>query len=454
MEGKRILYRMILLIGLMGLMQEREAAAQADPDEAFDAYLATIEDEFYSFEDSINRDYARYLEQSWQEFTVYDGIEPPVYVSGRGGDEAYSAVALSPEVPAVAFFGRSLNFPSPALRTLSLADVSEKQVANGWRELSSANFNPFLNTCRQFANEMNLNDWGSYLLYQYIARQEYALFSEREQTLLLFYLFSNSGYRVKIGRTEAASLVLLMPFQEEVYKCPFVRMGTEKYYIHSKGKERPDKLYSFDADFPKAVKKTSLAIQKELRFPLLADTRSYRGKYPTTRTFNKHATDYYATWPLCDLSVYFRSVPSAGFGPEIDQWIRPHLENKSPFDRVRWLLDFVQHQFIHKPDKEVHGSEKYYFPEELFVYPYADCEDLSVLLTWLIRRYCSLEVLTLYYQEHVAVAVEQIAGYNGELFVYQDKKYFICDPSYKGAAPGSVIPACASREPVVISYFK
>lgn len=121
---------------------------------------------------------------------------------------------------------------------------------------------------------------------------------------------------------------------------------------------------------------------------------------------------------------------------------------------MAWLLDFVQQTFTHKPDIEVHKSEVYYFPEETAFYPYADCEDLSVFLSWLVRRYITNNVLILYYPNHVAIAVERYDGYKGEVFTYRDKEYLICDPSYRGSMPGKVIPACASLKPIIVSYAK
>ena len=50
------------------------AEAQVRDDEYKD-FLSSIQTEFYAFEDSINRDFANYLEQAWQEFTVYEGTE-------------------------------------------------------------------------------------------------------------------------------------------------------------------------------------------------------------------------------------------------------------------------------------------------------------------------------------------------------------------------------------------
>lgn len=442
MKGRRSLLGLFFLVCLLGMGHTERIAAQGSLEDDFEEYSSAIEADFYSFEDSINHDFADFLEQAWQEFTVYEGTEPPLY-AGNG-----SANAISSSLPAARtqegvdnlFFGRLLQFASFPGKTCSLSGFSEKQVADGWRQLAAADFTSFFETYTRYSNEMGLNGWGNYLLFKQISRQGYPLFTTEERTLFLFYVLSNSSYKVKIGRVGERSLVLLLPFAEEVYKLPFIWIDKEKYYLVTAPQERLKNLYSFVVEHPKAKKALSLAIRKKLLFP--------------EKRTNRNLLDFYATFPLCDLSVYFRAEPSASFARSMDAVIKKNLAGKSRLEQVAWLLDFVQHTFVHRPDVEVHGSEVYYFPEETGFYPYADCEDLSVFLSWLVRRYTSCRVLTLYYPLHVAVAVEFCEGYAGNLLMYQDEAYFICDPSYKGGRPGMVIPACLSVKPTVVSYFK
>ena len=182
-----------------------------------------------------------------------------------------------------------------------------------------------------------------------------------------------------------------------------------------------------------------------LDFPENEIGRKFTGKYPFSLSLNRNLLDFYATFPLCDLSVYFRAEPSKTFTNSMDKIVKIHLKGKSRPEQIAWLLDLVQQVFIHKPDVEVHKTEVYYFPEETAFYPYADCEDLSVFLSWLICRYVTSEVLVLYYPTHVAIAVECFEG--REVFKFRNKEYLICDPSYRGAVPGTLLF-------IVLFYFR
>lgn len=447
MKESLSLYGWLLVVCLWSAGHTEPVTAQVSMDDDFESYLSAIEEDFYTFQDSINRDFADYLEQAWQEFTVYEGTEPPVYAGGGDCDPTQVPVSVERSQtagePHNSFFGCTLQLPVLPAKSLSLSGLSEKAVADGWRKLASEDFTSFFGAYRGYSRKLHLNDWGNYQLLKQISQQQYASYSQRERTLFLFYTLSNAGYRVKIGRAGEASLVLLLPFAEEVYRLPFIRVGEEKYYVLDTGSERLKKLYSISSDYPKAEHIVSLKIRDALVFP-----------EDNVRHINRNLLDFYATYPLCDLSVYFCSSPSGAFAGYMDMVVKKNLEGKPGLEQIAWLLNFVQHKFTHKPDVEVHGSEVYYFPEETAFYPYADCEDLSVFLSWLVRRYVGGDVLVLYYPAHVALAVESRPGYKGGMLKYRNKEYMICDPSYKGAAPGKVIPVCASLKPVIVSYFK
>ncbi|MBP3518794.1 MAG: hypothetical protein J6K31_10450 [Parabacteroides sp.] len=450
MRRIRFLYGWLLFVCFWNVKYAEQVGAQVSAEDEFEDFLSSIEADYYNFEDSINRNFADYLEQAWQVFTVYEGTEPPVYADVISSGETKAGGWLQPDD---SFFGSSLHFPSMGGEKWSLSDLSEKEVAAGWRKLGSEDFTAFFRSYMEYSRQFNLNDWGNYLLLKYASRQWNPSLS-CEQTLFLFYVLSNAGYKAKIGRVEKDVLVLLLSFEEEVYKLPFIRVDGKKYYVMDFSSRQLKKLYTTVSDYPKAEKSVSLKIVSALTFPEKLVGREFTGKYSFSLSLNRNLLDFYATFPLCDLSVYFGAVPSEAFGKRVDEIVKVHLAGKSELGQIAWLLDFVQQIISHKPDMEVHGTEVYYFPEETIFYPYADCEDLSVFLAWLIYRYMASEVLVLYYPAHVAVAVERYEEYRGATFKFRNKEFLICDPSYRGAVPGKVIPACASLKPVIVSYSK
>jgi len=69
------------------------------------------------------------------------------------------------------------------------------------------------------------------------------------------------------------------------------------------------------------------------------------------------------------------------------------------------LINFVQTAFDYKTDGDQFGYEKPFFVDELFYYPYSDCEDRAVLYSYLVRTLMGLDVVLLEYPNHMATAV-------------------------------------------------
>ena len=76
------------------------------------------------------------------------------------------------------------------------------------------------------------------------------------------------------------------------------------------------------------------------------------------------------------------------------------------------------------------------FVDELFYYPYSDCEDRAVLYSYLVRTLMGLDVVLLEYPNHMATAVCFDENIDGDYITVSGKKYIICDPTYIGASIG------------------
>lgn len=404
----------------------------------FDDYLAAITGEFYAYLDSIDLEFARLLEDEWQEYIVYEGTPPPMY--SRSHTTFAPVVPQKPVVAAdrlpetTTFYGQPVTLPAMQPPVFTVGSLSEKQVADAWRTLFRYDFTTLLSGVNRYCHSLSLNDWGKYQLIRHVVDTRFLSGSPHERTVLLSYLLIHAGVDVKMAFA-AQGLVLLLPLKEEVYQTAFVRLGDAKYYLLDSPFGSVKSIFASAHAYPGEVQPVSLEIARPLAF-----------------AYDRHLIDLYGTWPLCDLSVYFRSRPSRSFRKKMDDVFGKDLAGKSPLEQVALLLDGVQQTVAHIPDADLHGKEVYYFPEETVFHRQADCEDLSVLLDWLIRTYTSCRTVALLYQDHVAVAIEAPAGYAGQVLTHRDIQYIICDPSYKGAPMGEVVPANNAVRPRVVSY--
>ena len=78
-------------------------------------------------------------------------------------------------------------------------------------------------------------------------------------------------------------------------------------------------------------------------------------------------------------------------------------------------------------------------------YPYADCEDRSILFSRLVRDLLRLPVLLVYYPGHVATAVAFPTEESGDYIMVDGVRYTVCDPTYIGAPVGDTMPGMDNK---------
>lgn len=100
------------------------------------------------------------------------------------------------------------------------------------------------------------------------------------------------------------------------------------------------------------------------------------------------------------------------------------------------LLKFLQYDFDYSTDEDQFGYEKPFFLEENFVYPANDCEDRSILFSYLVRNLLGLDVILLNYPNHVATAVCFNEDVPGDSVWFCGRRFTVCDPTYIGSYAG------------------
>ena len=120
--------------------------------------------------------------------------------------------------------------------------------------------------------------------------------------------------------------------------------------------------------------------------------------------------------------------------------LKPLVEGKTEIEAVNILLRFVQTAFAYKTDDEQFHYEKVFFPEETIYYPYSDCEDRSILFSYLVENLLGLDVVGLKFEDHLATAVQFSSKIDGDSFLFEGKRYTISDPTYINANAGMTMP--------------
>jgi hypothetical protein len=351
------------------------------------------------------------------------------------------------------FYGLNIKIPKENLPKHVNEGNLNRQIASFYRK--SCNDEKLLRTINFLqveAIEKNLNGWGYLNL---IKKASFVLFNKtNNRVLFTWFSLLKSGYDVKAGYT-GNNIYLLVNFDIPVYFKSYLEQKGKKYYIilFYNQKEPEKNLRSYDADYPERLNHIQLYMSE---LPNLKKMEGYKNinylGHKIKIAYNKNLIDFYKSYPECDLSVYFPPPLSKQALKSLDNFILPELKQKSIRQQVDFLLDFVQHAIAYKTDYEQFGRENYLFAEETLFYPYADCEDRVVLLYHLIKHYTDLKSIALLYDGHVSFAVNIPENIEGTYVYYNNKKFYVADPTYIGASVGMIMPDYENRKPEILTF--
>ena len=325
--------------------------------------------------------------------------------------------------------------------------MTENDVANALEILAERKFDNLLYDCLKIRKDNNLSDWAYYQVLQELTNK-FCGKGTNEATLLLGYIFSQSGYKIRLGRDDN-KLVLLLASQHTIFNELSYRLDGDRFYLLG---ESIDHLCICRASFPNETG-MSLIIPLAQQFTYLQSEertiKSYR--YPdfkvTVHTNNnllKFYDTYLASSMNDELMTRWAMYANTPLAKDVKDELYPQLKSKlqglSQLESVRRLLDWVQTGFEYKFDEETWGRDRAFFAEETLHYPFCDCEDRSILLSRLVRDLLGMKAILIYYPGHLAMAVHFDEEVNGDYITLNNERYTVCDPTYIHADVGRTMP--------------
>ncbi|MDR3261384.1 MAG: hypothetical protein LBT78_06065 [Tannerella sp.] len=447
----------------------------------FDRFQQQTESRFDTFRDSTNRVYAEYLSRSWEQFGIQAPkpvpkkplpVEDTQYIPGEDSVPAVLPIDTVtipahqevethpvPEAPErtsapslrLQYFGTSVEMSRFDGFQISLPAVDEHQVSACWLQLSQQPYRPFIREIVSLKETLNLNDWALYRLLIQVSDAYFPPTQTNAKTVFTVFMLNQIGYRVKIGR-QGGRLLPLIAFRTEVYGKRYISLPDGNYYVFGSDNASVSQVFSYRLNYGSAMAGISLAVTKPFRLDMApgASELRFEGKVYTI-AYNRNLIDLYKTFPQTELTVYANTPLSSATRRSLEKELLPSLKDKEEDEALTFLLTFVQKAFPYKTDQAQFGYEKYFFVEELFHYPYSDCEDRAVLFAQLVRRFIGLEVVLLDYPDHVATAVKQKKRVEGDYINVNNERYIVCDPTYIGAPVGKAMTRCKEEKARVLA---
>lgn len=319
------------------------------------------------------------------------------------------------------------------------SEISENNVLDFYKKIESSHDSMVVNSLLAYKKKYNLNDW----IYYQLVRQTAQKISPKQDnysryTLYKWYLMCKSGYDARLGLRDN-QIIFYIKSNDDISDLPFFHLNSDNYiclnYHDYKLIFNYQETYQIvDVKIPEAknsfsYKVTRLPdfkpdnyIDKDIGF-------KYNGKgYHFKLKVNTEVNDIFANYPIVDYETYF-NIP---LSQETYESIIPFLKRytaKMPIKKgVDYLMQFTRYAFLYEDDREIHGMEKRFAPEQTLINDMSDCDDRAALFFYLIKEIYDLPMIALRYPTHVTLAV-QFEKPIGQSILYNGNYYTLCEPT-------------------------
>lgn len=460
-------------------------------DSEFMKYLNQQMSEYNQFKEERDREFTEFLQKEWKDYQMFKGIpqdETPKPVTVPKIEEQKPLVVKKPSeetvgpekvkppvevekpvevvVPPVVvedkgiihkfvFYGVDVTLKyDKDMVSDYLNGVNNDEIAKFWEKAAKSDFNIFVESVKGAIKSLNLGDWGT-VVFVKSASLSICNNDFNRANLLSWFVLAKLGYDVRVG-IEDNKIYLLVPSDKKIFGVTYFVLDGRRYYAVDTLETRVflKSIRTYDGSYPGS--KSVLKIDAEK--PLLPFnegvkqlTFSYNNKkYNINLVYDNSYVGFYKLFPQTELNVYENSGVSQKTAYTLAEELSKIVKGKPVVDAANIILRFVQTAFAYKTDIEQFGYEKYFVPDETIYYPYSDCEDRSILYYYLVKNILGLDVVLLDYPGHVATAIQLKDDIEGDYVIYNNKKYYVADPTYINANIGMTMPIVAKYKPKVV----
>ncbi len=296
-----------------------------------------------------------------------------------------------------------------------------------------------------------LNDWLYYKLISETLAQAYPTLGPDQREVILFLLLAQAGFdsRLMIYPDRLETMFYVTDRVFNAFTLSF-EDDARSYLIPStiNSRSKPDRRGQY---FPLAPnpngRALSLRLQDWPRFQSRKTTRKFHFQYqdelfeeelliPDAPAMRMILEEY----PILESKQYWRTPISPELNLQLDAWLKPQLKGKSKREAIQFLLAFCRQAFPYKTDDEAYGRERPFFAQELFFFPYSDCEDRVALFFQLVTHWLHLPIVVVDLPDHLTTAVAFPEG-EGHYLEVEGRKFWFCDPTGPANPDGEVLLA-------------
>jgi hypothetical protein len=332
-----------------------------------------------------------------------------------------------------------------SIKNISIARNNDS-IAAFWDKMSQTKYQAFIQELHIYKTIYNLNDWSLYLLSSQAAQKLLGNSNSNNDKVNLFnwFVFSKMGYDTRVSYNDQG-IYFMAHVKNKIYATSYYTYDAKRYYaLGDSNVQKLSSVYSYKGDYAQSSKAMNFAIKTPVNITDTQVTRTlnftYNGqKHEITVPYSKTLVKLYDTHPHVYWSSYYNIESSPMTARALLSQLKVIIDGKTEVEAVNMLLRFVQYAFAYKTDQDqFNTADKVLLPEQIIYYPYSDCEDRSVMFTYLVEKLLGLQAVGILYGDHMAAGVAMSTNVSGDSFMYKGKKFMYADPTWNGYNIGRI----------------
>lgn len=350
------------------------------------------------------------------------------------------------------FYGMQFALPKADFKILAaINDVDD--FSKQWSYLDSQKFADRL--IPEIKKIQQLTGLSDYLIFEMImayADSKFPQANDASKMAFTHYLLCQMEYCARIALDTQGQPFMLLPFEEEIFGRSALPLEKRYYLFSTPGRPFKQRTGIRTPQLPDTDLGKSLSLRMNgLNLPM--NPYHYSFEYDGLKIegdMNQNIIPMIFKYPQMDTSGFAASVLSKDVRDDVVRQVKEQLGGLDPLMAADKLLSMIQFGFPYATDDNYHGFEKPYFFEETLFYPKSDCEDRAVFYSYLVYNALGLEADLIAYPNHEAAAIRAEHVWGGDdYYLRKAEKFFISDPTYRGAPTGSCMLSCKGVTPKV-----
>lgn len=336
----------------------------------------------------------------------------------------------------IQFYSESLSVSySPTILSEFYVANDELSIINYYHHLETLDFQTLLDDLDQLKERLKLNDWLYFELLQHAVNTIYKKESSFKQALVTWFLLSKEGFDSRVAYQKEHAYVYVYT-TDDLYEVPMIRAADRTFVnltaIYNQKRFRQALQL---VGFPKKINNKSFSFSLD-QFPQLKPHKKnkqikfYHDKttYSMKVKIDQTVIAFMQRYPVFNEKKYMDIPLSSTLASSLLPKLNHMLKGKNTKEALQLLVAFTRSSFQYKEDESQFGIAKPMIAEEVFYYPYSDCEDRSALFYVLVKELLDLPMVIIAFEDHLTIGVA-IPQFQGDSIRFNGNDYYICDPT-------------------------